>query len=313
MKLRNLGQTCYANSLMQCLLNSPSVCNFLETFHKTAESLLLDKKMLELPLFQFVDLYRKKSAIKSGTEKLIIPEDFVKSYTHLLPQFVIGRQHDAHELFVCLLSAFDETIEELNSKHSVELPTFSSLFACHSVTQCQCLMCGYKFTNAEDFNNFYISVKQRESLVARLRNAQAPEFLCGEGKRWCNKCRIRQEMMTVCRYDKLSKIAVFQLQRFEVDIARNTTKKLLGHVPFPSVLPINGLDYELMSVSVHIGANLTSGHFVSILRINERWILANDSHLSVLNNDEVEEFFSAGENGYESSTSAYLLFYELMK
>jgi ubiquitin carboxyl-terminal hydrolase 12/46 len=66
-------------------------------------------------------------------------------------------------------------------------------------------------------------------------------------------------------------------------------------------------------VIVHIGAELTSGHFVAILRIREKWILASDARLSLLKNDQVEEFFLSGEGHSVCSTTAYLLFYEMIK
>jgi uncharacterized UBP type Zn finger protein len=81
-------------------------------------------------------------------------------------------------------------------------------------------------------------------------------------------------------------------------------------VPFPSVLDTGSVLYELKSVVVHIGSHLNNGHFVAIIRIKERWILANDSELTVLRNDEVEEFFAVGEGKHVCSTTAFLLFYE---
>ena len=310
MRLPNLGQTCYANALIQCLLNSVCVCEFLDSFMVATKGVAADEKRMQSPLLQFVQLYRMKKGAKGRSDKTMSPDAFLQSSRKALPDFVLGRQHDAHELFVCLMSVFDECIMDINAKEGLDVPLFSSLFAGHSMTSCQCLICGETAKNTEDFNNFYISVRRRESLVSRLKKTMLPEYVTGEGKRWCKRCCAKQECKIVTEYDKLPSVALFQLQRFEVDQDGKITK-LPGHVPFPSVLTIGDMTYELRSVCIHIGRQLTSGHFVALLRSSEKWILADDSRLSVLDSDRVEEMFADGPED-QSLTTAYLLFYDRM-
>jgi ubiquitin carboxyl-terminal hydrolase 12/46 len=312
MKLDNLGNTCYANSLIQSLLNSTYLTDFLDNVFRATARLRLSDEVNTSILFEFLSIFRSFRSSRTRQYEYR-PKKFLQAVIDASPDFRMGTQHDSHELFMLLLSSFDETINSLNSSFSLDLPAFSSLFSCHSATTCECLMCGAVVRMHEDFTNFYLSIEARQSLVARLRSAQSPEYLHGAGKRFCRRCRIDQEMKIQCQYLTLPDVAVFQLQRFELDYRTGRTRKVHQGVPFPSMLAINHSNYELRSIVVHIGSELTSGHFVAILRIQERWILVNDSRISLLKNDQVEGFFSVGEDKDMCSTTAYLLFYEMLK
>jgi ubiquitin carboxyl-terminal hydrolase 12/46 len=312
MKIPNIGNTCYANALIQALFNSTYFIAWLEAISRPLGFACTSTDVQTSLLVQLLSIYRSLKLSKSR-EFVARPKLFLDAVVQTCPDLRIGTQHDAHELFMLMLSSFDATIESINSGKPDPLPLFSKLFSCHSITSSQCLMCGYILESLDDFTSFYLSIEQRQSLVARLRSAQSYEYLHGPGKRDCRHCRIPQEMKIQCQYVHLPEIALFQLQRFEVNRYTNQTRKLSQVVPFPSMLTLNETQYELRSVVVHIGPELTSGHFVAILRINEKWILANDERLSLLKNDQVEEFFLSGEDPAASCSTAYLLFYEMIK
>lgn len=309
LKLKNIGNTCYANSLIQALMNSTNVTNYLTEIHKELERHQLPEAIKDSPLCYLYKIFIIKSTAKQR-DVLIEPKDFLESVIKQVPDFKIGIQHDSHEFFVYLLSSFDETIQKINSQYNTKFHSFSDLFIYHSITSQQCLMCGNISKTEEDFNCFYLSIKERNSLNSRLKQSQQPEYLQGEGKRFCNKCKIKQEMKIQCKYTKIPPVVVFQLQRFEFNRETCKMTKLHQHIPFPSAIDLNSKHYELKSVVVHIGASLSSGHFIAVLFIHEKWILASDSTLSVLDNHQVEEFFAVGEGKGPTSPSAYLLFYE---
>jgi ubiquitin carboxyl-terminal hydrolase 12/46 len=309
-KFPNLGNTCYANALVQAMLNSSHICSYLDEFFTATHSLTLSPTLSKSPLMQFLHIYRQHRS-SAHREAVIQPGTFLSAITSAAPSFVMGRQHDSHELYLFLMQSFDETIASINTTFQLNLRPFTTLVSSHSTTHCECLMCAHHSKLEEDFINFYLSIEKRQSLVSRLRDSQMPEYLYGVNKRFCKSCKIPQEMKIHCEYVELPKVAVFQLQRFVLDPVTKNTKKLHDCIPFPSMLTINQTRYELRSVVVHIGAVLTVGHFVAILRISEKWILASDLKLNVLDNNQVEEFFAVGEGANVCSTTAYVLFYEM--
>lgn len=309
LKLKNIGNTCYANSLIQSLMNSANVTNYLTEINKELEKHQPPDSIKNSPLCLLYKVFVNKSNAKQR-EILLEPKDFLQSVVKQVPDFKIGIQHDSHEFFVYLLSSFDDTITQINNQYKTSFHPFSDLFIYHSITTQQCLMCGYLSKTEEDFNCFYLSIKERNSLNYRLKQSQQPEYLQGEGKRFCNKCKIKQEMKIQCKYTKIPPVVVFQLQRFEFNRSTGKMTKLHQHIPFPSAIDLNSKHYKLKSVVVHIGSSLSSGHFIAVLFIHEKWILASDSSLSILDNHQVEEFFAVGEGKGPTSPSAYLLFYE---
>ena len=171
-------------------------------------------------------------------------------------------------------------------------------------------MCGNASRDFEEFESFFLSIQERTSLTNRLKVMQTPEYMNGAGKRFCSKCKINQEMKSVMTYTHIPKIVVFQFQRFEYNRKTQNLKKLKEHVPFPSELTFNKRFFQLKTVIVHIGETLTYGHFVALMRINEKWVLASDSRFTLLDDTAVDEYFSCGTVSGSSTPAAYLLFYE---
>lgn len=309
MKLKNVGNTCYANSVIQSLLNSTCVTNYLNEINRQIKQKQLPKDIQESPLMLLNKIFQTKSAAKQRDAQ-INPKEFIESVVKQSPDFKIGIQHDAHEFFVTLLASFDQTVVQINQQFNLQLDQFSQLFNSQSVTSQQCITCGTISQTKEDFNCFYLSIKERQSLNFRLKQTQQSEYLQGEGKRFCKNCRVPQEMKIQCKYTKIPSIVVFQLQRFEFNRETNKLTKLHQHIPFPSAIDINSKHYHLRSIIVHIGTSLSGGHFIAVMFIHEKWILASDDSLRILDTHQVEDYFAVGEGKDSLSPSAYLLFYE---
>ena len=311
-KMQNLGNTCYMNSVLQAFLNSEYVLKFLEKVKETIGKKEISKSISDSLLYELMNIVDFRKKMKEQ-EVIFQPEAFLNKLTTQMPQFVKGQQHDAHELYVSLLDSFDSTINEINKAYNSELPLFSSLSKGNSLSEIQCLMCGNASRDFEEFESFFLSIKEKTSLTYRLKVMQAPEYMNGTGKRFCSKCKINQEMRSVMTYTHIPEIVVFQLQRFEYDRKTKSLKKLNQHIPFPSELTFNNRYYKLKTVIVHIGESITFGHFVALMLIHEKWVLASDSKFTLLDDAEVDEYFACGTVSGSSIPSAYLLFYEEIK
>ena len=132
------------------------------------------------------------------------------------------------------------------------------------------------------------------------------ENLNKDNKWYCNNCKKHKNAKKQIRFFKLPQYLIIQLKKFQnsAGIFYSSNEKKNCFIKYP----INNLDlsyysenneenkqkYDLYGVIEHYG-EISEGHYTAICKVNDIWVLFNDSVLSRIN-DPV-------------TSNAYLLFY----
>ena len=102
----NLGNTCYINSLLQCLLHISHFSSFFLTETMKLNRGTVKERLSIIPSLESV-FQQIRSSLVSGTTGLpeINLQDFVKTVSALHPDFRLGSQADQHQLFQLIIEA----------------------------------------------------------------------------------------------------------------------------------------------------------------------------------------------------------------
>lgn len=117
--LSNLGNTCFMNSVLQCMSNCPPITTyFLENQHLNELNTTNPLGMKGLVAKAFGELIK---TMWSGENNHTAPSNFKVQVSRFAPQFSGYQQHDAQELLTFLLDGLHEDLNRVKKKPYIEL------------------------------------------------------------------------------------------------------------------------------------------------------------------------------------------------
>ncbi|TAQ89689.1 hypothetical protein B7494_g1965 [Chlorociboria aeruginascens] len=183
-------------------------------------------------------------------------------------------------------------------------------------SETKCLTCETASQRDETFLDLSIDLEEHSSVTSCLRKFSAEEMLCERNKFHCDNCGGLQEAEKRMKIKKLPKILALHLKRFQYTEDMTRLQKLFHRVVYPYHLRMfNTTDdaedpdrlYELYAVIVHIGGNAYHGHYVSVIKTQDRgWLLFDDEMVEPVDKHYVRNFFG----DKPGMACAYVLFYQ---
>ncbi|KAF6334666.1 ubiquitin specific peptidase 2 [Rhinolophus ferrumequinum] len=330
--LRNLGNTCFMNSILQCLSNTRELRDYClqrlymrDLSHSSSTHTALMEEFAKLI----------QTIWTSSPNDVVSPSEFKTQIQRYAPRFVGYNQQDAQEFLRFLLDGLHNEVNRVtvrpksNPENLDHLPDdekgrqmwrkyleqedsrIGDLFVGQLKSSLTCTDCGYCSTVFDPFWDLSLPIAKRGypevTLMDCMRLFTKEDVLDGDEKPTCCRCRARKRCIKKFSIQRFPKILVLHLKRFSE--SRIRTSKLTTFVNFPlrdldlrefASESTNHAVYNLYAVSNHSGTTM-GGHYTAYCRspVTGEWHTFNDSSVTPMSSSQVR------------TSDAYLLFYEL--
>lgn len=255
--LRNLGNTCFMASALQCLSNTIPLTDYFLGYDFAKE---INHNNVLGTNGKLVMAY--KALVKKiwlGNHSSVSPSQFKVSLEKFASQFKGSEQHDSHELLAFLLDGIHEDLNRVKNKPYIEEKAgdgsndeddavlawknylqrdrsiIVDLFQGQLRSEIQCRNCtcagkattgcGHKSVKFEPF--MYLSLPFSDSVTSLddcLDQFCAEELLTGDNKWYCTKCKAHVDASKKIELWALPPILIVHLKRFEFNQFGNRSK-----------------------------------------------------------------------------------------
>ena len=331
--LRNQGNTCYMNSLLQVLYHLPDFRRSIYSLptRLDAEQGTTSRVVLELQRL----FYRLQYAADAGASE-VGTEGLTRSFGWG-PREVLEQQ-DVQEFSRLLCETVQEYMREAGRPDDV-----AALFSGCTVNTIRCTNVDFSSAREERWYDLQMQVQRCAGLRASFGALARDERLVGANRYNTRKAELgRQDARRSARFRSLPPVLLLHLQRFEYDGESGEMRKLQQAFRFPTTnlrldrYMASGRDgrdggggggggeaapppYALRAVLSHVG-HFGSGHYVAYVRRGAQWWEFDDTRVSAVPQDVAVRRQYGGRHaaaggpdsrfvGFDAAPNAYMLVY----
>ncbi|CAJ1958982.1 unnamed protein product [Cylindrotheca closterium] len=309
--LKNLGNTCFINSSLQCLSATIPLTDYFLGFDYRSE---INKENFLGTGGKLATAYAElMKKMWVGTNSSVHPGEFKSQLGTFAPQFDGYRQHDSQELLAFLLDGIHEDLNRVKNRPYIEdkdcdgksdekdaIESWKNylqrnkslvvdLFQGQLKNTCTCLTCGHKNIRFEPFMYLSLPINRKcRSIEDCMKIYLQEETLTGMNQWYCSKCKEHRDATKKTDFWILPPILIVHLKRFKYDETGQVGSKNEQPIQYPvsqwdlkSKVKSRGTiypKYDLYAVSNHMGG-LGGGHYTALAlnRFDDQWYEFNDS------------------------------------
>jgi len=274
--LCNLGNTCYLNSSLQCLMHTAPLVNIL------AQSQNHPATNGFCPLKALSRLIRTLQNV--GPRSATRPQEIVQNLRKIASHFSYGRQECAHEFTRLFMDALLRSCTRMNGKVDKYEETTTiphRVFGGWLRSRVSCSNCKHNSDTFESFLDINLEMKGCDSLQDCMRHFTMTEILDNGNMYKCDKCKKATRAAKRFTIHRPPNVLAISLKRFNMMGNKNGRE-----IRFSSKLDISKYcsyskmdnNYELYAILVHAGFTVNSGHYYSYCRTSKgTWSRFDDS------------------------------------
>jgi ubiquitin C-terminal hydrolase len=266
----NIGNSCYLNSALQMLFNSEDFRNILKN------------KVFIGTLFEnIIKNYDNSNIFNPGEVKRIVANNN--------KIFANCNQQDSYEFIIYLFDVLDKNLG--NSMNNVLYDKFG--IETTSNIKCKMANCGKESENKSTELFLQLPITDELDLSDSYRKYKSVGKLENDNAYFCQKCNkkvvARKNTITTKWPDNM----IIVLKRFNY-MMRKDGRQIN--------IPINWRHgYKLKGGIIHMGS-YGGGHYIYFGEENQEWFIANDSHISKIN--DIDTFME------NQGKQSYILYYQ---
>ncbi|MCL7038158.1 hypothetical protein MKW94_024490 [Papaver nudicaule] len=268
--LENLGNTCFLNSVLQCLTYTQPFAAYLQSGkHKSSCHIAGFCAMCAIQ--------NHVSRALQSTGRILAPKDLVMNLRCISRNFRNARQEDAHEYMVNLLESMHKCSlpsgVPSQSSGAYEKSLVHKIFGGRLRSQVKCTQCNYCSNTFDPFLDLSLEINRADSLRKALLHFTAAEQLDGGEKHYqCQRCKQKVRALKQLTVDKAPYVLSVHLKRFGSHVQGQKINKNVEFGPTLDLKPYYSgphqgeLKYTLYGVLVHAGWSTRSGHYYCFVR-----------------------------------------------
>ncbi|KAL6859084.1 hypothetical protein ACP4OV_018086 [Aristida adscensionis] len=291
--LHNLGNSCYANAVLQCLMfTRPLTTYLLEGFHSKNCS---KKEWCFMCEFE-------KLIMEGKQRKTALSPTGILSHLHDIgSSFGPGKQEDAHEFLryaidamqsVCLKEAKKGGAHQL----AAETTLVQLIFGGYLRSKIKCSRCHVSSEQCEPMLDLTVEIDgDISSLEEALERFTSTEVLDGENRYQCSRCKSYERAKKKLTISEAPNVLTIALKRYQSGKFGKISKAIrfpetLNMVRYMSATDDTSPVYSLYAVVVHhdVMNAAFSGHYVCYVKDTQgKWFKADDSQVKPVSLENV--------------------------
>ncbi|KAL1563496.1 ubiquitinyl hydrolase 1 [Salvia divinorum] len=300
--LRNLGNTCFLNSVLQCLTYTAPLAAYLQSGKH-------QNSCRTAGFCALCAIQKHVSRALQSSGRILEPKDLVSNLRCISRSFRNARQEDAHEYMVNLLESMHKCClpsgVPSESPSAYEKSLVHKIFGGRLRSQVKCMQCSYCSNKFDPFLDLSLEIHKSDSLYKALAHFTSKELLDGGSREYqCDQCKQKVKASKQLTVHKAPQVLAVHLKRFSSHAPGQKVDKIVAFEPTLDLKPfVSGpydedLKYTLYGVLVHYGWSTHSGHYYCFVRTSSGiWYSLDDNQVVQVNERKVLE------------QKAYMLFY----